>query len=443
RLLRALSGVETRAPRPPGGAAAAGPAVVVARDLTPSETAALERQDVTAIATELGGATSHTAVIAKSLGIPCVVGVRDLMAHVRPGDPVWIDGTRGVVVIHPDPAAVDRAHSIGERYERLEATLLRESHLPAETLDGHRVLLLANVEYPLDVEAGRERGAGGVGLYRTEFLYDEGAPLPTEEEHLRAYRQTLQRVGSGRLTIRTFDFGADKVMPEAAAEPNPAMGLRSLRWCFAHPAVFRVQLRALLRVAAEGDVRILLPMVGSVSEVRRARAMLRQAARELEVEGVPHRPDPPVGIMIEIPAAAVVADVLAREVDFFSIGTNDLIQYDLAVDRVNPRVASLFRPSHPSVLRLIDQSVRAAAAARIPVTMCGEMGGQSIYTALLLGMGIRAFSLTPGYIPRVRRLVRTLTLRRARAVAARCLLLGTAREIETYLHARVTPVGMG
>ena len=231
---------------------------------------------------------------------------------------------------------------------------------------------------------------------------------------------------------------------KASAEANPAMGLRSLRWCFAHPDVFLVQLRALLRVAAEGDVRILLPMVGSVERDPPGQGHARgrqpgSSTRRAWRTGA----DPPVGIMIEIPAAAVIADVLAREVDFFSIGTNDLIQYDLAVDRVNPRVASLFRPSHPSVLRLIDGTIRAAAEAGISVTMCGEMGGHSIYTALLLGMGIREFSLTPGYLPRVRRLLRGLTLRRARSVAAQCLRLDTAQEVEDFLHARITPVGMG
>ncbi len=441
RLLRALSGLEASTPTASEGD---GPTVVVARDLSPSDTAALDGQDVAAIAIELGGSTSHTAVIAKSLGIPCVVGVEGLMAHAQPGESIWVDGTQGLVVLNPDPDTVARARGIGERYERLEEILLRESHLPAETLDGHRVHLYANVEYPMDVEAGRERGSEGVGLYRTEFLYDLVHGLPDEEEHLQAYRETLASVDGGRLTIRTFDFGSDKMTPgQASAEANPAMGLRSLRWCFAHPDVFLVQLRALLRVAAEGDVRILLPMVGSVSEIRRAKAMLRQAARELAAEGVPHRADPPIGIMIEIPAAAVIADVLAREVDFFSIGTNDLIQYDLAVDRVNPRVAPLFRASHPSVLRLIDGTIRAAADAGITVTMCGEMGGHSIYTGLLLGMGIREFSLTPGYLPRVRRLLRGLTLRRARSVAAQCLRLGTAQEVEDFLHARITPVGMG
>ncbi len=357
-----------------------------------------------------------------------------------------MDGTRGVVVVNPDPDAVDRARGLGERYERLEAVLLRESHLPAETLDGHRAVLLANVEYPMDVGAGLERGAQGVGLYRTEFLYDpETGVLPGEEEQLEVYRRTLEQVGAERrLTVRTFDFGADKEMPRRGPpEPNPAMGLRSLRWCFANPDLFRLQLRALLRVAAEGDVRILLPMVASLEEVRRAKAMIRQAARELAAEGLAHRPDPPVGVMIEIPAAAVIPDLLAREVDFFSIGTNDLIQYNLAVDRVNAQVASLFRPSHPSVLRLLQRVLQAAEEAGIPATMCGEMGGHSIYAALLLGLGIRAFSLTPGYIPRVRRLLRSLTLRRARALATQCLRLSTAEEVEALLHARVKPIGAG
>jgi phosphotransferase system enzyme I (PtsI) len=363
---------------------------------------------------------------------------------VAPGDVVWVDGSRGTVVLEPDEESLAQARGLGERYERLEATLLAESNLPAETLDGHRAVLLANIEYPLDVEAGVVRGAEGVGLFRTEFLYDAREGIPSEEEHLAAYRQTLALIGGRRLTVRTFDFGSDKERPGGGGrEPNPALGVRSLRWCFEHPAPFRIQLRALLRVAAEGDVRIMLPMVGSLEELRRAKAMIRQVAVELAEQGLPHRPDPPVGIMIEIPAAALTADVLAPHVDFFSIGTNDLIQYDLAVDRMNPKVAPLFRPSHPSLLRLIRQTIDAANGCGKPVTMCGEMGGASIYTVLLLGMGIREFSLTPGYVPRARRLLRGLTLRQARQVAAQCMRLSTAEEVEAHLLARVTPVGAG
>ncbi len=443
RLLRALAGLKPQAPEP---GQADGPVVVVAHDLTPSETAQLEDRNVAAIALEFGGPTSHTAVIAKSLGIPCVVGVDGLTASVEPGDMLWVDGTKGTVVVEPDAEAVERAVGLGERYERLEATLLREAHLPAETLDGHRATLLANIEFPLDVDAGVARGAEGVGLYRTEFLYKVENGLPTEDEHLDAYRTTLSRIGGGRLTIRTYDFGADKENPAASVEeqePNPALGVRSLRWCFAHEAAFRVQLRALLRVAAEGDVRIMLPMVGSLEELRRAKGIIDDVARELATEGLAHRPDPPIGIMIEIPGAAVTADLLAREVDFFSIGTNDLIQYDLAVDRMNPRVASLFRPSHPSLLRLLQGTINAARDTGIPVTMCGEMGTKSIYTVLLFGMGIRDFSLTPGYIPRAKRLLRALTLHEARSIARQCLRLETADQVERLLQERVVEVGAG
>lgn len=443
RLLRALSGYR---PKAPTARESEGPVVLVARELTPSETAGLEGSPVAAIALELGGATSHTAVIAKSLGIPCVVGVENLTALVRPGDMVWVDGSRGTVVLEPDAATVERAVGLGERYERLEAGLLRESHLPAETRDGHRAVLLANVEFPLDVEAGMRRGAAGVGLFRTEFLYSATKGLPDEEAQVEIYRRTLARMKGGPLVIRTFDFGADKESPvdtNLAAEPNPALGIRSLRWCFRHPEVFRTQLRALLRVAAEGDLQIMFPMVSGVTELRSARAALAEAAASLEADGLEHRADPPVGIMIEIPAAAHIADLLAREADFFSIGTNDLIQYDLAVDRMNANVAPLFRPSHPSVLRLLQNTIDAANRARIPVSMCGEMGGLSIYTVLLFGMGLRTFSLTPGYIPRARRLLRTLTLKQARAVARECLRLPTAQEVEQLLTARVTPIGSG
>jgi phosphotransferase system enzyme I (PtsI) len=443
RMLRALGGLAPRARgRHRDGE---GPVVVVARDLTPSEAAELQTRYVAGVALEQGGHTSHTALVVKSLQIPCVVGVRGLTRQVQPGQMVWVDGSAGLVVIEPDAAAMERAVELGRRYEQLEASLLQESDLPAETLDGHRAVLLSNIEFPLDVDAGVARGAAGVGLYRTEFLYEGMARLPTEQEHVDAYRTTLERLGGGRLTVRTFDFGADKESPLAPdePEPNPALGVRSLRWCFEHLDAFATQLRALLRVAAEGDVRIMLPMVGGVEELRRAKAYIAQAAAQLEREGIEHRPDPPIGIMIEIPGAAVTADILAREVDFFSIGTNDLIQYDLAVDRLNPRVEPLFRPSHPSVLRLLEGTIEAARTAGIPVTMCGEMGGHSIYTVLLLGLGLREFSLTPGYVPRVRRLLRSLTMLEARRIASECMRLDSAREIEALLRARVAEVGAG
>ncbi len=442
RLLRALRGVPAQDPTGPAGGN--DPVVVVARDLTPSETAALEGRAVCALALEQGGVTSHSALIAKSLGIPCVVGVPGLLAGVQHGDRLWVDGTEGRVVFHPDDDMVRRARELGERYDRLERTLVAESRLPPETLDGHRAVLLANIEFPLDVEAGLKRGAEGVGLFRTEFLWKPGQSLPDEEEHVRAYRSTLERMAGGRLTVRTFDFGSDKEAPEVGApEPNPALGVRSLRWCFEHPQAFHVQLRALLRAAAEGDLRILLPMVGGLEELRRAKALIAAAADSLAREGVAHRADVPVGIMIEIPAAAVTADLLAEEVAFFSIGTNDLIQYDLAVARLNPRLAPLFRPSHPSILRLILDTVRAAARRGRGLTMCGEMGGHSIYTVLLLGLGVREFSLTPGYLPRVRRLLRSLTLEQARAIAEACLRLPTADDVEAHLRARVAAVGAG
>lgn len=441
RLLRALGSLEASMP---GGGSPLSPVVVVATTLTPSEVADLEGREIAAIVLELGGPTSHSALIAKSLGIPCVVGVAGIGRAVRPGDRVWVEGSDGVVVLHPDPETLERARQRAERYERLERSLLAESNLPAETLDGYQATLLANIEFRLDVDGGVARGAEGVGLYRSEFLVDEFGRLPTEEEHVAAYRWTLERLRGGPLTVRTFDFGSDK--PEIGRgqiEPNSALGVRSLRWCFANPEAFQTQLRALLRVAAEGDLRIMLPMVGGVDDVWRSREALDQAAAELRAAGIAHRPDPPLGVMIEIPGAAVIADVLAREVDFLSIGTNDLIQYGLAVDRLNPAVARWFRPSHPAVLRMIREVLRAAEEAETPVTLCGEMGGQSIYTVLLFGMGLRSFSLTPGYIPRARRLLRSLTADEARRIAAAALAARTADEVEAILRSRVQPVGSG
>jgi phosphotransferase system enzyme I (PtsI) len=430
RLLRALSG----APSGPSLPSGRGPTVVVAEDLTPAETAALGSSHVVGLVLEHGGPTSHTAILAKSLGLPCVMGVPGIVAAVPPGALVWVDGDAGAVVVEPDVAAREEARRAAERHEARERGFLRETDLPAETLDGHAVVLLANVELPVEVEAAAARGAAGIGLFRTEFLYDPARGAPTEDEHLAAYRAALAAIPGGRLTVRTFDFGSDKAAPGGGAhEANPALGVRSLRWCFANVDAFLPQLRACLRVAAEGDVRVMLPMVGSLDDVRRARALLARAAEALAREGVRHRPDPPVGAMVEVPAAAVTADLLAREVDFFSLGTNDLMQYGLAVDRTNENVAGLFRPSHPSVLRLVREVLDAARDRSRPVTMCGEMGGDPAYAILLLGIGLRELSLTPASIPRIRRLVRSLTIARARAVAARCQQLATADEVDRYL----------
>lgn len=433
RLLRALAGRPS--PSAPGATAGGDDVVVVAEDMTPSEAAALAGTRVAGLLLEHGGPTSHTAIIAKALGFPCVVGVPGLVAAIAPGAEVWLDGSTGAVVVDPDPATRAEAVRRAASYEAVERGLLEESHLPAETVDGHAVTLLANIEFPLEVEAAVRRGAQGIGLYRTEFLFDPRRAVPGEEEHLAAYREALGKVKPGRLTIRTFDFGSDKATPGgASSEPNPALGSRSLRWCFAHPEVFRPQLRALLRVAAEGDVRVMLPMVGAPEDLRRAKALLGEAATSLARDGLRHDPRVRVGAMVEIPAAAVTADLLAREADFFSIGTNDLIQYALAVDRTNEQVAPLFRPSHPSILRLVRDTVAAARIRGIPVTMCGEMGGEAQYTVLLLGLGLREFSLTPAVLPRVRRLIRSLTLAQARSVAARCLRLATADEVDAFLH---------
>jgi phosphotransferase system enzyme I (PtsI) len=433
RLLRALAGQAP--PRAPAGDGRS-PLVVVAEEMTPSEAAALAGGRVAALVLEHGGPTSHTAIIAKALGFPCVVGVPGVVAGIAPGAEVWVDGSGGRVVVDPDAATREESRRRAAAWEDTERRLLGESGLPAETLDGHGVTLLANIEFPLEVAAAVERGAAGIGLYRTEFLFEPGRPVPDEAAHVAAYREALARVQPGRLTVRTFDFGADKAAPGGTVvERNPALGARSLRWCFAHPEAFVPQLRALLRVAAEGDVRVMLPMVGSPDDVRRARALFAEAAAALAREGVPHRADVPVGVMIEVPAAAVTADLLADVADFFSIGTNDLIQYGLAVDRTNEQVAPLFRPSHPSVLRLVESTVAAAAGRGIPVTMCGEMGGEAAYTVLLLGLGLREFSLTPVVVPRVRRLIRSLTLARARSIAARCRRLATAQEVDDFLAA--------
>ncbi|MFW6163200.1 MAG: phosphoenolpyruvate--protein phosphotransferase [Planctomycetota bacterium] len=417
-----------------------GPAVIVAEDLTPSQTVSFERDRVLGIAMEAGGTTSHTAIIANALGIPAVVGLRGLTAEVRAGDRLVVDGGAGEVLVNPDQETLARYVRIEQDIVESDRRLLDEqAALPAETLDGWRATLYANIEFPREVQNALDNGAEGIGLYRTEYLYLEKGREPTEEEHFEAYRAAAEAMWPHPVVIRTFDLGADKAATaegeRATPEPNPFLGCRSIRLCFEREGMFKTQLRAILRASVYGYVRILLPMITSLQEIRRAREFVAEMHDELDAEGIRNERDVEVGAMIEVPSAAVQADSFAKEVDFFSIGTNDLIQYTLAVDRANPVVSHLFQPAHPAVIKLIKNTIDAGDAAGIPVAMCGQMSSDLSYLVLLLGLGLREFSTSPKVLPEVKRAIRMIKVEEAREVASSVIQEADATEALRILTA--------
>jgi phosphotransferase system enzyme I (PtsI) len=384
--------------------------VIVAVDLTPADTLLMRERGVAGFVTEYGGPMSHTAILARSLGIPAVVGVRRATEYLRRGETVVLDGTAGVVLAGCDgDLLASFQHRAKAEQDRAQA-LRQLRHAPAVTADGQACWLMANIELPEDLQAATENGAVGVGLYRTEFLYMNRGDLPSEEEQFEAYRGVVQALDGIPVTIRTLDLGADKTVDgcsvEMPAACNPAMGLRAIRLCLKEPELFRTQLRAILRASAFGPIRLMLPMLTNVWEVMKARALVEDCMRDLRRQGVSFDESIPVGGMIEIPAAALAAGSFARHLDFLSIGTNDLIQYTLAIDRIDDTVNYLYDPLHPAVLRLIQHTIRAGAAARIPVSMCGEMAGDVRYIPLLLGLGLRELSMQPSFLLGVKRLIR-------------------------------------
>lgn len=430
RLLRALRGSEEDQLR-----RLRSNVVLAARELSPSEAALLDRRRTLGFVTDVGGPTSHTAIIARNLGIPAVVGLGDVVGSLADGQTLIVDGHAGVVVVDPDPETLERYRAKAERHQAYVRELQKIRDYPAETRDGHLIRLMGNIELPTEVAAVVRAGGDGVGLFRTEFLVEPGRPLPTEDDHYDVYVGALEKLGGRPLTIRTFDFGADKVGPDGTAsrEPNPALGVRSIRLCLARPQMFLPQLRALLRASAHGNVRCLFPMVSSLAELAGAKELLERARSELRAEGVFVGDRVPVGVMVEIPSAAVIADLLVQEVDFLSIGSNDLIQYALAVDRVNARVAHLYEPAHPAILRLVERVVRAAADREIPVSLCGEMAADRLFTVLLVGMGFRDLSLSPRAIPEVKKAIRSITVEQARRAAAWCIEARTSAEVRARL----------
>jgi phosphotransferase system enzyme I (PtsI) len=409
--------------------------VIVAHDISPADAALLLRDGkVAAFVTDLGGHTSHTAIVARAREVPAVVGLSRASDSIRTGDMVAVDGRRGLVLVNPTEDQLALIRETMRRQLASEQLALKTAELPALTLDGVRVRLYGNMEFPEEIPSLLAHGAEGIGLYRTEFLFLNRSTAPTEEEHFESYKQVLTAMGERPVTIRTLDLGADKVPgKKTEKENNPAMGLRAIRYCLQHRELFRAQLRALLRASVYGNLRVMFPLVSSISELREARSELERCRSELSRKGVPMGRRFPVGIMVETPSAALIADRLAQEADFFSIGTNDLIQYTIAIDRQNRDVAYLYRPLHLAILRSLSNIVSAAKKANIPVAMCGEMAGDPGVTMVLIALGLEEFSMTSGQIPLVKHIIRAVSKAEAVTLLEQAMQFSSAEEIERFI----------
>jgi phosphotransferase system enzyme I (PtsI) len=416
--------------------ALAEPVIIIAHELTPSQTAGMDRKKILGIATDLGGRTSHTSIVARAIEIPCVVGCQRVMQRAEDGDLVIVDGDTGVVVVRPDERTLEEYRSQQDRFSNYRAILRETARLEAVTKDGTRIKLLGNIEFPHEVENVLANGGDGVGLYRTEFLYLTNDHEPSEDEQYQAYRHTLELLAGRPCTIRTLDLGADKYTQQRAHEPerNPFLGLRSIRYCLAHREMFKTQLRAILRASAHGPLKVMFPLVSTLMELRQAKMILNDVCEELEEEGIAFDRGIQTGIMIEVPSAALMSRAFAQECSFFSIGTNDLIQYTLAVDRGNERVANLYTGASPAVLYLVKQVVRSARRAGIDVSLCGEIAGEALYTMLLIGLGLRTLSLVPSQIPLIKRVIRSVDIPHCEELARRVGSFDSDRQVLTTLR---------
>ncbi len=413
-------------------------AIIVAEDLLPSTVAELDFEHARAIATDAGGWTSHTAIIARALGIPSVVGLRDLHRQARTGDEIVVDALNGEVVLHPAPETLEHYRAFAASLDASRPAASEAERGPLVTLDGVEIALRANIELPAEYEGVRRFGARGIGLYRSEFLLSHRGAMPDEEEQCRAYIEVARLAGDDRAIIRLFDLGGEKMAGAASeTERNPALGLRAIRFSLHREEVLRTQTRAILRAAANNSLDIVLPMISDVADVRRARAIIDEERARLESEGYPTG-TVRTGAMIEVPSAVFTADKIAREVDFFSLGTNDLVQYLLAVDRGNEEVAEWFRSLHPAVLQSIKRTLDAASEAGIPASICGEMAATPVYAVILVGLGAVDFSMTSSSIPRVRRTLALVAAADARVIAEECLDCGSADEVEDLVRRRFT-----
>ena len=410
--------------------------IIIADDLTPSDAIHFNRRPIVGFATEAGGRTSHTSIIAKSLFMPAVIGVPRLSKIIDSDELIIVDGYEGTVVVNPTQAMIAEYQSRVLRHDEADRRLLENRAQPAITKDGHQISLQANIELAEEVNDALRYGAEGIGLYRSEFLYIAKSPvLPTEEEHYLLYRKLAEELAPKPCVIRTFDLGGKKLARQimGSKEDNPVLGLRGLRLCMKHRDMFKTQLRAILRASVVGNIRVMFPLVSGVQELRQVKTLIREIRAELDNEGLEYAHDLKIGIMVEVPSAAVIADILAAETDFFAIGTNDLIQYSLAIDRSNENVNYLYEPLHPALLRLVKGVIDAGKRAGIPVSLCGEMAADPIYAVVLLGLGLEIFSMNPSSIPVIKNIVRAVRYRECRRIAEMALQKRTAQEIEEFV----------
>ncbi|MBU2251037.1 MAG: phosphoenolpyruvate--protein phosphotransferase [Candidatus Omnitrophica bacterium] len=410
--------------------------VIVAHDLAPSQTASLPKDNVLGFVTEIGGRTSHTAIIARTLRIPAVVGLESATENIKSGDKIIVDGSSGEVIVQPTEKILKQYQKRSTLYTKEIKSIHISKILRPRTKDGKETIVSANIELPEEIPLIKQYGAEGIGLYRTEYIFLGRRDLPSEEEQYEAYRTVAKKVKPHGVVFRTIDIGGDKFLsrPEVPKEMSPFLGWRAIRFCLARPEVFKAQLRAMLRASAEKNVNIMFPMISGIEELRQAKNILEQCKEELKQEGKSFDDKVPVGTMIEVPSAALTADALAKESAFFSIGTNDLIQYSLAVDRANEKVAYLYEPGHPAVLKLIKQAIDAAHDNNIWVGMCGEMSGEPIFAVLLLGIELDKFSMSAPQIPKIKELIANVTFKDAQRIAREALKLLTAKEVEKYLQ---------
>jgi phosphotransferase system enzyme I (PtsI) len=432
RILRNLSGEKHEMTWDVGNSGV----IVISHDISPADTAQMKLDKILGFATDSGGRTSHTAIVARSLELPAVVGLDDITHFVRTDDEVIVDGTSGMVVINPYPDMLKRYEEKKRHYDAAKDEYLKYGKLPAVTLDNHHVGVGCNIEFVEEIPSAITHGAENIGLYRTEFLYIYREDLPTEEDHFNNYKQVVTEKKLSWSTIRTFDLGGDKFpnYQKQCKELNPQMGMRAIRFCLKEVDIFKTQLRAIWRASALGKTKILFPMISSVEEIREAKKLLEETRKELVEEGVKVPSKIEIGAMIEVPAAVVIADKLAREVDFFSIGTNDLIQYSLAIDRANERLTYMYDPLHPAVLRLIKKVTDEAHKANIRTAMCGEMAGDPLFVLILLGMELDELSMNHLAIPRIKKIIRESTLEESKVVLKKALTFNTASEVRSYVN---------
>jgi len=417
------------------------PAIVIARDLSPADTASMVREPVLGFVTCVGTRTSHTSIMARAIEIPCVVGVADAVTHIRTGDMVIVDGLTGLVQVHPSEEAIREAKQRSAQHLAFARRLLAARHMPASTRDGVALDLKANVELPAEAILAVDHGARGIGLYRTEFLYIDRTSQPSEQEQYEVYRAIVEAVSPHPTTLRTFDIGGDKFAStfQLPAEMNPALGLRAVRLALKQPDVFLTQLRAMIRASAHGDVRIMIPMVSSVHEMREVRRLMHHAIEQVRARGHAFAEHIPLGMMIEVPAAAVMADVFAREAEFFSLGTNDLVQYALAIDRGSESLASQASPFDPAILRMIRFVATAARDRSIPVALCGAMASDPLAACLLVGLGLRELSMEAAAIPEIKEAIRRISVPEAEALAHQALGCESADAVEQLLARELAP----